>query len=278
MRTVSSSDGVEVVVHELRTAEAPPLLISHATGFHAWCYAPLAAELGDSFHSIALDYRGHGDTAQPDGVDTDWDRYTDDVFAVARSLPGPIKAFGHSMGGGCLLAASLRDPSLFSKLVLFEPIVPPPGVMALGPDALTKNPMSIAALRRRATFPSYEAALANYAAKPPLNKWRADALNAYVTHGFRSADDGVTLKCTPELEAATFATAAAHVWDLLDEVQVPVTILAGRKDGSPPPAFAQPIAEKIPGATFRRIEEIDHFGPMTHPDWVAAMVNEAFRE
>ena len=276
MQPVRSTDGVEIAVYEIHAAAAPTLLISHATGFHGWCYAPFAEALGSSFRALAFDYRGHGDTAQPEGVATSWERYGDDVSAVAHALHGPLVAFGHSMGGACLLMAALRDPARFERLVLYEPIVPPAGMMMLGADP-GKNPMAIAASRRRATFASHEEALYNYASKRPLNRWRADALQRYVSHGFRAVADGVTLKCTPQLEAATFAAASEQLWELLDQVEVPVTVLAGREDGTPPPAFAAPIAERIPNARFQRFEQWDHFGPMTHPDELASVLLEELR-
>ena len=78
---VPSTDGVEIAVHDLG-GTGPPLLISHATGFHGRCYEPLAHALADRFHSVAFDYRGHGDTPQPDGP-VDWQRYGDDAEAMA---------------------------------------------------------------------------------------------------------------------------------------------------------------------------------------------------
>lgn len=273
---VASSDDVTVAVHELHGAAAPALLVSHATGFHGRCYAPLAAELGDSFHSVAFDMRGHGDTVAPAGAPVTWDRFGDDVAAVsaavAAALGGPIVGFGHSMGGGCALIAAMRFPERFSHLVLYEPIVPPPGTF--GPPG-SDNPMAAAARRRRATFASYDAALANYASKPPLNRWRADALWSYVRNGFRPDGDGVTLKCTPDYEAATFSTAASDLFEHLPSIETPVTILSGRLDGTPPPAFAEPIAQRLPDAHFVRLDDLDHFGPMTHPDTVAREILRA---
>ncbi len=153
---VNSSDGVEVAVHDLagHDVDHPVLLISHATGFHGHCYQPLAEALATRFHSIAFDFRGHGDTPQAAGVDVSWDRYTDDVEAVALSLTRPLSAFGHSMGGSCLLMAAHRHPDLFSQLMLFEPIV-------FEPDALSEDdsPPQLAegARRRRPTFASFDA-------------------------------------------------------------------------------------------------------------------------
>ncbi len=124
---VPSSDNVSVAVHEFG-GTGRPLLLSHATGFHGWCYLPIADALSDEATSFALDYRGHGDTARPDGWAVDWEQYGDDAVAVATAIApdGGLVAFGHSMGGACLLMAAHRNPGLFDHLVVYEPIVFPP--------------------------------------------------------------------------------------------------------------------------------------------------------
>ena len=83
MLRVPSSDGVVVAVHEFGGApDAPPLLLSHATGFHAYCYEPVASRLTSRFRVYALDYRGHGETPAPEGWQVDWQRFGDDAVAV----------------------------------------------------------------------------------------------------------------------------------------------------------------------------------------------------
>jgi pimeloyl-ACP methyl ester carboxylesterase len=275
--SVLSSNGVDVAVHDLG-GRGPTLMLSHATGFHGRCYAPMAASLADRYHCVALDYRGHGDTPLPaDPVERaiNWQRYGDDAQAVATSLRHdagvPILGFGHSMGGACLLMAAHRDPTLFERLVLFEPIVfPPPEERPPPPD----NPLANGARRRRTTFPSYEDAIANFASKPPLDAFTPEALTAYVRFGFSLGDDGqVHLKCDPETEAGTFEQSAFHgTWEVLGQIAIPVLVVAGRLAENQPSNIAASIAERLPSGTYLQRDDLDHFGPMTHPHEVAALV------
>jgi hypothetical protein len=95
---VPSSDGVRLAVHDLG-GTGSALLVSHATGFHGRCYLPLAHELIGTVHSVAFDYRGHGDTPRPPGP-IDWNAYGDDAVAIYRrdfwdrckcdQLPAPV--------------------------------------------------------------------------------------------------------------------------------------------------------------------------------------------
>ena len=207
MRRVESSDGVAVAVHDLG-GRGPALLISHATGFHAHTYLPMAEALADRFHTFALDYRGHGDTPAPPGWVVEWRRYGDDASAVAHAIApeGGLIGFGHSMGGSALLMAAQRDPSLFDLIVAFEPIGSPP----LAPSATTmplpcrSRRWSRRARRRRRTFDSYADAIANYALEATDGGVHPRGAAHYVEHGFAPSAEGVTLRCDPELEAQTF--------------------------------------------------------------------------
>ena len=270
---VSSTDGVDVAVHDLagRGATGPAVLLSHATGFHGYCYLPIAEALAPLFHSIAFDFRGHGDTPQPPHVDIDWNRYADDAEAVALSLTRPLPAFGHSMGGACLLMVAHRHPDLFSHLVVFEPIVFPPVVADDSPPQLAEG-----ARRRRTTFASYDSAIANFASKQPLGRFTPAALDAYVRHGFREGDGGqVHIKCLPELEATTFEMSRnQHTWDLLPEIMVPVLVVCGLPSPDSPAHHSRPVAERLPHGTYLQLDELDHFGPMTHPEMIAEMIAE----
>ncbi|MGB8860577.1 MAG: alpha/beta hydrolase [Ilumatobacteraceae bacterium] len=276
---VPSTDGVQIAVHDLGGIGSA-LLVSHATGFHGRCYIPFAAELERTAHCVAFDYRGHGDTPRPPG-DIDWQGYGDDATAMATWLAErngrPIDAFGHSMGGACLLMAAHRNPALFRCIIAFEPIVFPPGGIRDVPTDHPDNPMVAGARRRRPTFPSYEAAMANYSSKPPLDAFTAAALDAYVRFGFEEAADGsVHLKCTPDTEAGTFATGAAHdTWDRLPDIHTRVVVISGVVEPMQPSMIARQVADRLPNASYLQRDDLDHFGPMTHPAEIAAIVAAA---
>ena len=275
---VASSDHVSVVVHEFG-GNGRPLLLSHATGFHGYCHLPIADELSDGFRSYALDYRGHGDTARPDGWQVDWDRYGDDALAAARAVAPDrgLVGFGHSMGGAGLLMAAHRDPGLFSLIVAFEPIVFPP--REVDPHDGTENNgtiLSRGARKRRASFDSFDQAIANYSSKPPMMAFDPDVLRLYVGHGLRPSPEGVRLKCDPEHEARTFDTGGTHTtWAELPEIETRVVVVAGQVDEFGPAAIAGEIAEQLPNATYVQNDDWNHFTPFVDPIAMAGLIREA---
>lgn len=273
---IPSGDGVPIAVHDF-AGTGSPVLLSHATGFHAHCFEPMASRLAARHRVFGLDHRGYGDAATVDPATIEWTQYGADALAAARHVSGicgsrPMIGVGHSMGGASLLMAAIAEPGLFAALVVFEPIVfPPPD-----PDAPPRpeNPLAGGARRRRAVFDSFEAALENYSAKPPMSTFHPDARAAYVRHGFKpAAEGGVELKCLPEHEARTYETGGTSgAWGMLGSVLVPVWVVSGAPAPFQPSSFARAVAGQIPGSTYVQYDELGHFGPLEAPDMIATLV------
>lgn len=291
-RSVASSHGVMIATYDeparppsatdaTASWSAPPddevtILYSHATGFHGRVFAPVAEHL-TTFDQTTFDYRGYGDTVPPSGWRLAWDGFGDDALAVARATVTlhdgrRVIGVGHSMGGAGLVMAALRDPQLFDALVLFEPIIFPPEVRS---QAGRANPLADVTRRRRRSFASFDEALANFAAKPPLSSLAPAALDAYVRHGFVSRDGAVHIKCDPEFEAQTYEMGAMHdTWQRLGELQVDTWVLAGAHAPNSPAAIAPRIAELMPRCTFVEWPDRGHFGPLEDPARFARFIAE----
>ncbi len=283
MLTVPSTEGVDVALHHLTGSDwNAPILIAHATGFNAHCYTPLADALADRFDCRALDFRGHGVTPVDPDWEVDWRRFGDDALAAATALApdGGLVGFGHSMGGAALLMAARREPDLFDRLVLFEPISHGADAKVPTGEEMWQLPIVQSALRRRRVFPSFDAAYENYAAKPPLSLMVADALRKYVDHGFRPVTEGdgepaVTLRCPPELEAAIFVTGRDNgVWKLLSDIDTPCVVIGGRVEEGQPSSGTEAIADELPHGRYVLRSDQTHFGPFSHPNETAALIAE----
>jgi pimeloyl-ACP methyl ester carboxylesterase len=262
---VASTDGVSIALHDFG-GEGSDLLVAHATGFCAGAYEPLAAVLGERFHVWGLDFRAHGESTRPENGRLEWDAMVEDLLAVVDHLQSPnLHSFGHSMGGAVLLKAEAKRPGSLASVFAFEPIVIPPGWTNHGGSGLAAS-----ARRRRPEFDSKAEALLRYASRPPLGVFRADALAAYVEHGFKVLDDGrVRLRCDPEDEARTFDSASVTPQDMV-AASVPTVVGAGGRDGEVgPAAFAPHAVAALPNARLARYPRLSHFGPFEDPTLLA---------
>lgn len=280
-----TSDGCNIALHDLG-GTGEPILLSHATGFNAHVWQAVADVLAPRFHSYALDYRGYGDSDANDPGSLNWIQFGHDAVSAAEYVVGlnagkPIAAAGHSMGGAALFSAHKLAPHLFKALFVYEPIITPQRLLAdLEPTSAGSevkhrgNHLADGARRRRQTFDSLDAALSNFASKPPMKSFAAAAREGYIRNGFRQNPDGsVSLKCLPEYEARTYETGGSDPqWSDLARINVPVWVIAGMVEPGTPARIAHFVAEEIPGATYVEWADQGHFGPLEHPETFAGFV------
>ena len=274
IRRVRSADGTNIAFIEWDgAAEAPAAFLVHASGFCKEIWAPVAAELvarGSKVRAVAIDQRVHGDSDTPDPP-IRWVDFGDDIGAVTETIAGKVIGVGHSSGGAALAIAELARPGTFAGLVLVEPIIYP------GPFRRSEvNPMSTAALRRRASFGSLAEARANFAGKSPFISWDPRALDAYVAGGLRPAKGGRwELKCEPQSEAEFYRGATEHpTWEHLGEINCPVRLVAGANSDSHQGEYLQRLAGRFSFGELVVVEGATHFVPMELPgliaDWISA--------
>ncbi len=106
-------------------AQAPPVVLLHATGQQSADWSAVAAALAASWRVYAPDLRGHGASDWPG-------RYTmaavtADVaaFVEALRLP-PAIVIGHSLGGAAAYQFAARHPDRVRRLILEDPAPPWP--------------------------------------------------------------------------------------------------------------------------------------------------------
>jgi pimeloyl-ACP methyl ester carboxylesterase len=274
--TITSTDGVHIAAHDLG-GTGPPILMTHATGLHGRVWRPVARELADRYHCLALDLRGHGDADSPTDLDYDWSGFADDVLSAVDqlALDRPF-GVGHSKGGAALLLAEQRRPGTFAALWCFDPVVFPP-TFSLGDGAGRRNDLADGAARRRSTFDSFDEAVERYRSKPPFDVAHDDALAAYVRFGFDEQPDGtLVVKCPPEVEAQVYRMAPSHdAFAHLDRVRCPVTVARGRLEPGPA-MFAAEIVEGLANGQLVDYPHLSHFGPLEAPGEIAAGIDVAF--
>lgn len=254
----------------------------HANGFNAGTYRSVLGPLSDRLHILAVDQQGHGRSPQRASSQgrRNWTDLRDDLTALLDVLPGgPFVLAGHSLGGAASLFATGLRPKRVKGLALFDPVLLGRETMAdiltgQGPD-FENGPMALGARRRRAVFPSREAAVDSYRGRGAFKTWPEDSLLDYVVDGFRERPDGdVELACAPEWEASNFASHALDPWPVMGQIEVPVVVLRAETgstchlvDRSPfPPENRRVRVEIIPGTT--------HFLPIERPDLVRASLVE----
>jgi lipase len=113
-----------LALHEWGAESAPRVVCLHGVTSHGRHFARLAATLAPSFHVLAPDLLGHGDSrwVPPWSLEEHLETVVETVGARQAAL------VGHSFGGRLAFELAARAPKLVPRLVLLDPVV------ALDPD------------------------------------------------------------------------------------------------------------------------------------------------
>jgi pimeloyl-ACP methyl ester carboxylesterase len=128
---------------------ARPVILLHGGGQtrHSWRRAQQEL-IGQGFHVISLDARGHGDSDWPADADYSFPALAADLLAVIRTLPRRPALVGASMGGATSLYLIGNSPEPVASALVMVDIVPKleqEGAKKIG-DFMNANPEGFATL------------------------------------------------------------------------------------------------------------------------------------
>lgn len=262
----------------------PDIVFLHATGFNARTYRTLLAPLGDRFHVLALDARGHGLTQLPDrtfGYNS-WRRHRDDLIAVLENFTAPVTLAGHSMGATVSLLTAGARTDLVCGLALLEPVILPTAAYAFAElpfaSLIQRHtfPLARGAAARRSTFESRESAVAAFTDRGIFKSFPPEVLADYVADGLVEDGKGAfKLACRPAYEAATFCAQRHDPWGALRAVTDPMVVLRAERNSTIAEASLHRIAAIKADARIATVEGAAHMLPIERPDRARSAIESA---
>ena len=263
---VATDDGatLSITVHGDGSSTMPPVVLPHCWTGSRIIGVPVARRLLAAGHRVVLyDQRGHGSSTL--GRDTvTVDRLGADLAAVVRHLDlCDLVLAGHSMGGMTVMAFACQHPELVRERVRGLALIATAG------HGLAERWRS--RLLRRAIL----GGLADRTMRHPRAGYAA------VRSTFGADPDRAHVEATRELFMATpapvvrdciDAMGAMDLRQVLRTVDVPTTVLLGRRDQLVVNALTRAIVDHIAGAELIELPGAGHMLPLERPDEVAAAI------
>jgi len=274
--------------------DGPPIVLIHATGFHARVWGQTVAHLPLTYRIVSVDMRGHGHSAK-NGLLLDWSLVADDVSELMAHLAlDAAIGVGHSMGAHCLSQVALAHPGAFARLLLIDPVMLEPGRYAVGVPApagvptaagvpAPADPQRHPVARRRDHWAGWEAFYQHLQDRHPYALWQPKALEDYCRHGLRPSTDGdgFRLACPPVMEASVYMGAVhSCLYGRLKDITAPVTILRAkgpepgddrRMDFAVSPTWPD-LHTEFQDAVDVSVPHLSHFIPMQDPALTAHFI------
>ena len=237
------------------TGKGDPVLLIMGLGLSGGAWWRTVPVLSRRLRVITFDNRGVGRSRAFSYAYTT-EAMADDAVAVLDDLRlERVHVYGISLGGMVAQQLALRHPERVRSLVLGA-------TNAGGPRAVRPDEEVVTFFRRRLRMRAEEAARESV----PFNygpRCRSE-------HFDRIEEDIAQRLAHPFAERAyraqMFAAGLHNCYGRLPRIDVPTLVVHGRHDRMVPVANAHLIAERIPGARLRILEESGHLYPTEEPE------------
>ncbi len=256
---------------DVRTRQAVLMLHGYAETASVW--DETAQDLAREYRVLALDQRGHGQSAH--APDFDYTRATqvEDIEAFVENLGlRSLTLVGHGMGGANALCYGSEHPDIVTALIVVEAA---PEVLRGGVERLRRmvgsadefESLDEAVESMRPFFP--------YATDEQLGRRARSALA-------EGTDGGLVWAFDPALRDASLRPPEpdpgqrrlADLWECADRVQCPVMIVRGAETDMLTPEAIQRLHRRIVGSRVSLIEDAGHPVPSDQPAHLALNIRE----
>jgi pimeloyl-ACP methyl ester carboxylesterase len=270
-----------VKLHDFNPGSDRPLIhLAHANGFPPSTYVRAVDPLLSEHHVVSLFARPFWGEYSADTL-RHWSVFADDLLAGLKEVSSnKVIAIGHSLGGVATLYAAVREPELFSHVILIDPTMLPPAFLRkvwllkwFGIE--TRKELVQGALRRRRQWANREEAYQSFKTRPLFKQWPDETLWAYVD-GMTAPDEagGIKLIYPPEWEARIYRTIPTDVWKFAARLTQPTLVIRGETSNTFTADSEKAFRKAKPDASFAVVKEAGHLVPQERPEEVGRRIQE----
>ena len=232
-------NGLRLALAEWGHGDGLPLVLLHSLAAHRHWWDWTAPSWAGLRRVVALDFRGHGESAHAVPPAYGFDDYAADVVGVLETLGlAQVHLIGHSMGAYVGASVAARAPARVATLVIADMLTGwTPEQAALAARQATRAP---------ASFASAAEAAARFRLQPPETTASAEALGHLGATGVRATAPGVWQLA---FDRAVFLHPPVDPWPVLSEVTCPTLVIHGEKSA----VMDRPAAERVAASLARGV-------------------------
>ena len=262
-------NGVRLHYVDWGAAEQRPILFLHGGSAHARWWDFVVPALADRHRCVALDLRGHGDSAWPETLDYRLETHAADVAAVFDALDlRDAVVVGHSFGGFVAMLFAPRGGPRLSALVVVDSRARISERSARYLEALRKLP--------HPRYASLEEALQRFRLLPAAHRARPDVLAHVIRHGLTQTADGTwTLKFD---RRAMAGTPAQDLSPHLAAVRCPILAVRGELSEIVSPAGLLEFGAANPRIATAELAGAHHHVMLDQPAALAEVISNFLAE
>jgi len=263
------ANGVRLHYLDYGAAGQRPMLCVHGGGAHAHWFDFVAPGFTPDHQVLALDLRGHGDSAWADPQTYAWKTYAGDLNAFVEKLDlRDFVLIGHSMGGMISLVYAAMHPGRMGRLVIVD------SIMLMPMDRVSRMREFAALPARR--YATQDELIARYRLEPADTQMAApEVIQRMALHSGRQDADGRWQHKADRRVYANFEQiAGVPLWE---KVRVPALAIRGGRSTRFTPEVLAEIRALAPQVQMAEVPESDHHITLDNPHGFVDVVRRFLR-
>jgi pimeloyl-ACP methyl ester carboxylesterase len=268
MESITFHAGDDLLLHCLDYGgQGRPLLFLHGGSAHAHWWDFVAPAFVGQFHVLALDQRGHGDSAWTREWAYGTRHYIADLHRIITgwTFGAPILV-GHSMGGhNVLVYAGIHCETVHAIAAIDSPATYP---------AFAKQALKEMAERPSRRFDSLEAAVAAFRTVPNDTVAAPGVMRHIALNSFRQNEEG---KWLHKMDRRTMLREPIDGWPLLPQIQCPALYVRPATSAMPRD-YGQEIAAKLPRGRLATVPDSHHHVLLDNPSGLVTALQQFFND
>ncbi|ORB72732.1 alpha/beta hydrolase [Mycobacterium scrofulaceum] len=262
VRRVETGTGASKISALRWGATAPRIVFLHGGGQNAHTWDTVIVGLGEP--ALAVDLPGHGHSGWREDGDYSPQINADALLpAVREHAPGADLVVGMSLGGLTALRLAAVAPELVNELVLIDVT---PSALQRHSEMTKEQQGTVALMHGEREFPSFQAMLDLTIAAAPHREVKA--LRRGVFHNSRRLDNG---NWTWRYDAIRKFPDFDVLWDDVDTLSAPITLIRGGKSGFVSDDDATELSRRT--KHFRTAHVVENSGHSVQSDQPLALID-----
>jgi len=257
-------NGLRIHYLEWGSADKPPLIMLHGIGRVARTFDHIAPHFASRYRVLAVDMRGHGDSAwDPKGAYLVED-YVKDIEAIAQQLRlKNIVIWGNSTGGRVAQVFAGLHPELVSAVIAED----------VGPERPREIADGMVNRLKQEDERGWASEDELFAQQKNANpRTGEEILRAYVRYGSKKRPDGrIIWKRDPAIGNGFVPT---ELWRFVREIKSPIIYILGGRSTIVPAATQTELRKVLPQTEIATIPGAGHYPSEENPSEFAAIVDK----
>ena len=234
----------------------PSLVLLHGFQSNAHTWDTFSAAMAGTYHVVALDQRGHGDTDWAPGGEYTPEAFIRDIVGFIEALQlAPAMLVGHSMGGRHAAMVAADHPACVRKIVIVDTPaeLPPHMVTMLTQQSATAEAPPVE------TFATFEEVITHGRAQYPLTP-EAELRHANYHNLYRGTDGKWRWRWDPMLLVSRRRNRSLQgdLYAFLRRVSCPALLIRGASSPLLTPEIAQKMLQALPNGQMMEIAAAAH--------------------